>query len=225
MKSIPSKQDVLDWAEINTVLLDMDGTLLDRHFDDYFWQHFVPHTYAEQNDMAFSTAKAELLAKFKGKEGTLDWTDLDYWSQELSLDIPAMKNEIDHLIQIHPYVIEFLEFCRRNGQEIYLITNAHPKTLAIKMEKTALHGHFDQIICSQDIGLAKEMPEFWQRLEAKIPYDKGKTLLADDTEAVLDSAAEFGINKLVYVARPSSSAPIIASNKYRSITYFKELMD
>jgi len=124
--------------------------------------------------MAFSTAKAELLAKFKGKEGTLDWTDLDYWSQELSLDIPAMKNEIDHLIQIHPYVIEFLEFCRRNGQEIYLITNAHPKTLAIKMEKTALHGHFDQIICSQDIGLAKEMPEFWQRLEAKIPTIKAR---------------------------------------------------
>ncbi len=27
---------------IKYVLLDMDGTLLDKYFDDYFWEHLVP---------------------------------------------------------------------------------------------------------------------------------------------------------------------------------------
>ena len=28
----------MNWPTIKTVLLDMDGTLLDKHFDDYFWE-------------------------------------------------------------------------------------------------------------------------------------------------------------------------------------------
>jgi 5'-nucleotidase len=31
-----------DWREIDTVLLDMDGTLLDLEFDSHFWLSLVP---------------------------------------------------------------------------------------------------------------------------------------------------------------------------------------
>ena len=30
------------WQEVDTVLLDMDGTRLDLAFDNYFWQTLVP---------------------------------------------------------------------------------------------------------------------------------------------------------------------------------------
>ena len=43
---------VLDWDSIDTVLLDMDGTLLDLHFDNHFWLEFVPHKYAELKGIA-----------------------------------------------------------------------------------------------------------------------------------------------------------------------------
>jgi putative hydrolase of the HAD superfamily len=202
----------------------MDGTLLDKHFDDYFWETLVPETYAQKRNLGINEARQELLGRFKSREGTLAWTDLDFWSEELDLDIPALKMQIDHLIAVHPYVIEFLEYCRMKKKIVCLITNAHGKTLDIKMAKTSLRGHFDKIICSQQIGVAKEEAIFWDKLQAEIAYDSAKTLLADDTEAVLRSAGQAGINYLVYVAKPSSKSPYSGSANYHSITYFKELI-
>jgi len=142
----------LDWQSLETIFLDMDGTLLDRHFDDYFWEKFVPKCYATKYHLPVEEAQAVLLKKYKAIEKTLDWTDLDYWSDALGLDIPTLKLKIRHLIQIHPFVIAFLSFCRKNHKNLYLVTNAHSKTLQIKMARTAIGKYFDRIICSQEIG-------------------------------------------------------------------------
>jgi len=214
----------VDWRTVDTVLLDMDGTLLDRHFDDYFWEHFVPEVYAAKNDVTVELARRELLATYKKTEGTLAWTDLDYWSQELGLDIPALKIKIEHLIDVHPYVIDFLKFCRAIGKKIHLVTNAHSKTLEIKMRKTAIGEHFDRIVCAEEVGMAKEDPVFWQRLEKLLDFEPKRTLLADDTEKVLLSARQYGMGVLIYVARPSSTGPIRYSRDFPSIVYFKELI-
>ena len=219
-----TKTPLLDWQAIDTVLLDMDGTLLDRHFDDYFWEHYVPEHYALEHDLSIEEARQELLARYKGREGTLAWTDLDFWSNELGLDIPALKMKINHLIGVHPHVIAFLKFCREAGKKIYLVTNAHSKTLAIKMEKTALAGYFDRIICAEEVGMAKEDPLFWQGLEAMLGYEKTRTLLADDTEKVLVSARIYGMGVLIFVARPSSRKPVVRSENFPSVVHFKELI-
>ena len=214
----------LDWSAIDTVMLDMDGTLLDRHFDDFFWEQHLPAVYAERNGLSLAGAKERLLASYKGQEGTLAWTDLDYWSAELGLDIPSLKIEIEHLIQVHPHVVDFLEYCRREGKRIWLVTNAHSKTLAIKMAKTALRDHFDRIVCAEEVGLAKEDPLFWHRLAALLPYERERTLLADDTEKVLLSAREYGIGYLLQVAKPSSQTPVAYSLSFPAIDNFLELL-
>jgi putative hydrolase of the HAD superfamily len=165
------------------------------------------------------------MGKYKSREGTLDWTDIDYWSSELQLNLAGMKEKMNHLIQVHPYVIDFLEFCRQKNKQIHLVTNAHSKTLAIKMAKTEIESHFDQIICSEDIGLPKEEPAFWERLADKTGYRKELSLLADDNEAVLASAATYGIQHLVFVAKSSSMRPVVYSANYPSIIFFKELME
>ena len=66
------------WNDIDTVMFDMDGTLLDLHFDNYFWQHLLPLTYAEQNRIAHDEAIACVTAKFERVYGTLDWYCLYY---------------------------------------------------------------------------------------------------------------------------------------------------
>jgi HAD superfamily hydrolase (TIGR01509 family) len=212
------------WNEIDTVMLDMDGTLLDKHFDDYFWEVYVPEHYSLLHDISVEEAREQLITRYQAVENTLDWTDLEYWSHELGLDIPELKMRVNHLIGVHPYVVEFLEFCLTVGKKLYLITNAHSRTLSIKLEKTSIGPWFDRVICAEEVGFAKEEPEFWGRLEGILGYDPKRTLLADDTEKVLRSAEEYGLGYLIYVARSSSRQPVRYSEKYPSIDYFKELI-
>jgi len=216
---------LVDWEAIDTVLLDMDGTLLDKHFDDYFWEELVPERFAELNNIPVQEARSLLLDLYRSREGTLEWTDLDYWSRRLNLDIPGLKNEVDHLIAVHPYVPDFLKFCRRKEKRVILVTNAHSKTLAIKMAKTGLDRFFDAIVCAEEVGTAKEDPGFWPSLQQLLHFTPSRTMLADDNEKVLDSAASFGFGSLIFVARPSSRQPVKRSHKYPSIVYFSELME
>ncbi len=212
------------WEEIDYVLLDMDGTLLDKYFDDYFWERYVPEVYATINGLSAEEARMQLLSRYRQVEATLQWTDLDYWSEQLGLDIPELKCRIDHLIQIHPHVVDFLKFIDRGQKQIHLVTNAHSKTLAIKLRKTRIGPYFTGIICSEVVGEAKEQPLFWERLEKIIGFDKSRTMLADDTAMVLSAAREYGIAHLVHIARPSSRKPASYSLEFPSIASFDELI-
>jgi len=213
-----------DWNLIDTVLLDMDGTLLDKYFDDHFWEEYVPACFAQKNRIAKQEAKENLMGRYLSIQGTLDWFDVDFWSKELDLDIPSLKRQVQHLIAVHPDVIPFLERLGTLEKGVYLVTNAHGKTLDLKMERTNLAHRFDGIITSHEIGIPKENPAFWEHLEKVFPFDPERTLLADDTEEVLFSAARYGIRYLVFIAGSSSAKPPRDSDSFYSIKYFGEIM-
>jgi len=217
-------QPTFSWQQIETVLLDMDGTLLDKHFDDYFWEQYVPEHYSLLHNIDIDEARKQLLGHYRQVENTLAWTDLDHWSEVLGLDIPDLKIRVEQLIAVHPYVLEFLKFVKDSGKQLFLVTNAHPKTLAIKLKKTTIGPWFKQIICADEIGLAKENPIFWEKLEKKLNFSAATCLLADDTEKVLHSGRAYGLKHLVFVARSSSKKPSKYSNHFPSIEYFNELI-
>ena len=214
----------LDWNTIDTVLLDMDGTLLDLNFDNHFWKEFVPLKYAELHGLPLPVAKAELEPRFKQMEGRLEWYCLDYWSRELSLDIVGLKAEISGLIRVLPHVIEFLEKIRQTPKTVLLVTNAHRGSLGLKMEKTCLHTFFDGIVSSHDFGVPKENPEFWRMLTRQHVYEPAKTLLIDDSLPVLHSARQFGIGHLLSVSKADSQLPKKIIHDFPAIEDFRELM-
>lgn len=214
----------LDWSQIDSVFLDMDGTLLDLHFDNYFWLEHVPLRYAQANDINIEEAKKELLPRYRQAEGTIEWYCIDYWSNELGLDIALLKEEIDHLIAVHPHVTDFLDAVRRSNKRVVLVTNAHGKSLALKMNRTQLGGHFDQLICSHDFGLPKEQPDFWRQLQAKEPFNKSRTLLVDDSLSVLRSAEQYGIKYLCAIYKPDSKEPAREILEFSAIHNFLEIM-
>ncbi|MGD8559568.1 MAG: GMP/IMP nucleotidase [Gammaproteobacteria bacterium] len=214
----------LDWKNIDTVLLDMDGTLLDLNFDNQFWLEHVPLRYAELHNINLEEAKKQLYPKFRNVEGSLDWYCVDFWSSELGLDIAKLKKEIDHLIAVHPYVVDFLEAVKASGRRMLMVTNAHVKSLEIKMELTQLAGHFDHIVVSHDFGCAKESLEFWKKLKTVEAYDEARTLLVDDSLPVLRSAQQYGIAHLLAVRKPDTQREEKHVGEFQAIYHFEEVM-
>lgn len=214
----------IHWNEIDTVLLDMDGTLLDRHFDDHFWLDHVPARWAALNNTDLKHAQTHLYALFRSQENTLNWTDLDYWSEQLNMDIPVLKREVEHLIAVHPYVIEFLLFLKQERKAVWLVTNAHSKTLDLKMKKTQIGPYFDGIVSAHQVGLPKEDGRFWHALQDTVSYDPERTLLGEDSETNLATAAGYKIRYLIYVGRYSSTVTPQVSQRYATINYFNQLI-
>jgi putative hydrolase of the HAD superfamily len=214
----------LDWAAIDTVLLDMDGTLLDLHFDNHFWQSHVPLRYAEARSLPAAVAREELMARYHARAGTLEWYSVDFWETELELDIMALKEEVAHLIAVHPSVVEFLAAARASGRRIVLATNAHHKSVTLKMAKTGLRPRFDAIVTSHELGVAKEDVGFWRKLAEIEPFEPGRTLLVDDSLPVLDSARAFGIAHLRAIRLPDTRQPEKATGDYPALTSFAEIL-
>ncbi len=215
---------MIDWSAIDTVLLDMDGTLLDLHFDNFFWQEHVPLRYAQLNALEEAQSLADLMQRFDAEQGSLRWYSLDYWSEQLQMDLPALKRELAHMVRARPFVEHFLQRLHASHRQVYLVTNAHPKTLAIKMEAVDLSPWFDEVVVSHDLDVPKEDLRFWQLLQERHPFDPQRTLLIDDTETVLQAAHEYGIAHLLTLLQPDSSLQKRLDTTFPGIHHFDEIM-
>lgn len=183
----------MNWNQIDTVLLDMDGTLLDLHFDYHFWMESVPEAYAHQNHLSIKQAKEQIHQQIHSQTGTLNWYCLDYWSETLNLNIAELKREFKDQIKVHPEVIDFLAALRQHGKTVVMVTNAHRDSLAIKLEMTEIGQYFDHLISAHDFGIPKEDIRIWSEIQHVKPYDPERTLLIDDNLHALQTAKEYGI--------------------------------
>ena len=215
---------MFDWKAIDTVLLDMDGTLLDLHFDNHFWLEFVPLRYAEANALPLAQAREELLGRYQDIQGTLEWYCVDHWTRELGLDIALLKEEVDHLISVHPHVTDFLDLLAKAGKRRVLVTNAHQKSLQLKMRKTRLGDRLDRVVCAHDIGSPKEDQTFWIELQELETFDPKRTLFVDDSLAVLRSAHRYGIRNLLAILLPDTRQALREVTEFPAVPGFSALL-
>jgi len=213
-----------DWDLYDTVLLDMDGTLLDLRFDNFFWQELIPARYADLHGMPHAEAVAVLEPRFAAARGRLEWYCIDHWSRELGLDIAALKREAEDHIDFLPDVPEFLAAVRQLQKRVVLVTNAHQQTLAIKLQRTRLDQYLDAIYSSHDLGLPKEDRLFWERLRGLEPFDPARTLLVDDSLPVLRSAHDYGLARVIAILRPDSSRPPAVAGEFHGVHSVTELL-
>jgi putative hydrolase of the HAD superfamily len=198
---------VVDWDAIDTVLVDMDGTLLDLAFDNFFWRELVPRRYAERNGMSVQAAEEALGPRFAAKVGTLDWYCLDHWTRDLGMDLRALKREHREHIRFLPGAQAFLAAVRARGKSVSIVTNAHRDTFAVKVEHTGLDKLVDGVVCSHDFAAPKESAAFWLALERHAPFDSTRTLLIEDSLAVLVAARAHGVRHTIAIRRPDSREP------------------
>jgi putative hydrolase of the HAD superfamily len=215
----------LDWAGIDSVLLDMDGTLLDLHFDNHFWLEHLPQRYAEHHGISREQADAELLPLFRDNAGQLNWYCLDFWSRELKLPVRDLKREVAHLIALRPDADTFLAALRGAGKRVALITNAHRDSLSLKLERVELAPWFDRLISSHDYGFPKEDQQFWQALHADFGFEPARSLFIDDSLPILRSARAFGVGHLLAVRQPDSRQGAKDTAEFAAVEDYRALIE
>jgi putative hydrolase of the HAD superfamily len=215
----------LPWSDIDTLLLDMDGTLLDLAFDNFFWLELVPREYARIAGIPVEAACAEVSARYAPVVGTLPWYCLDHWTGEFGLDLAALKRAHRHRIRYLPQAENFLAFARRLGKRLILVTNAHRVTLAIKAEQTGVDGWMDAVVSSHDYGIEKERAGFWCQLEDEHAVRPASALLIEDSLAVLHTARAYGIAHTIAISRPDSSAGQREIEGFTAVPGVAELVD
>lgn len=215
---------MVNWSAIDTVLLDMDGTLLDLSFDNYFWLEYLPTRYAQHHACDLASAQQYLNDLSASLHGTLNWYCLDYWSAQISMDVEALKTEVKHLIRFRPGTVEFLAYLQAQRKKAIMVTNAHPKALELKLLASGLGKHMQVCFSSHSFQLAKENSGFWERLGRHAQLDYSRCLFIDDSLSVLRCAQAEGISNLLHVLQPDSTQAVRPRSEFPGLLDFRELM-
>jgi 5'-nucleotidase len=215
------------WDHIDTVLLDLDGTLLDLGWDNGFWLDFIPSVYAAAQAISLEQARASLAPRFRACEGTMSWYCIDYWSRELGLNVEALKRTQAASIAWLPGAQQFLRRLRALGKRLVLLTNSHPQVLRIKDEQTGVIGYLDAAFSSHVFQAPKESAEFWEAVRKVEPFDPERSLFVDDSPPVLRAAHTAGIRWIRGVRRVSASQayPGRAATDYGDIPVVESVSD
>ena len=214
----------LAWSTIDTVLLDMDGTLLDLHYDNHFWLEHLPQRYAQLHGISVAMAQLELEPLFRENAGKLNWYCLDFWTRELNIPVRELKLETAELIALRPDADTFLAALKRAGKQVIMITNAHRDSLSLKLERIELAPYFERLISSHDYGYPKESPQFWDALQADIGFDPTRCLFIDDTLPILRSARAYGVQHLLVVREPDSRKGAKDTEEFDAVDDYRELI-
>ena len=211
-------------AECETLMLDMDGTVLDLAYDNYVWKELVPEHYAKATGITVDDARSRLFAKYRAIQGDIQWYCLDHWSERLGLDVLGLHRDVNHRIDYLPGAQGFLQTLREHHVRVLLVTNSHPDTLALKHEVTGLVEYFDAIYSSHQFGFAKERQEFWHALAEEEDFRAESTLFVDDNRTVLQSADTYGFEMLVEISHPDTSEPV-RETAYAGVRGVADLLD
>lgn len=212
---------MIDWHAVDTILLDMDGTLIDLQFEWVLWHELLPRRFAAANGLSFKTASEQL---FDDPPSGLELYSIPNWSSITGLDVVELHRVLIPLLRYLPNVEKFLETLRHQRFRTVIVTNAHSSSFILKNEVLDLSERVDAWHSSEHIGLPKEDPEFWIRLAKIEPFDPARTLFIDDTQKVLDSAKTAGIAQLLTVAQPDMTRPIRTHLAYPAIQDFRTLL-
>ena len=208
----------------DTLMLDMDGTILDLAFDNYVWLGLVPRRYAAANNMTHEEARATLLEKYRSVQGDLSWYCLDHWNDRLGIDVVKIHHDVTYRIAYLPGALDFLRKLRELDKRVLLVTNSHPDTLELKDAVTGLGDYFDGIHSSHAYGHAKESQSFWRALQDDVDFDVSTTLFVDDSQPVLKSAQDYGVKMLVTVTRPATTEPARQGSDFRGVERVADML-
>ena len=203
----------IDWRSIDDVLLDMDGTLLDLHYDATFWLNNVHSIVANLTGEPEHVIQERFHRELKKHEGTLAWYCTDYWADFFGIDLIEAKQQLAHLIRFRPHAEQFLNVLNSLPLRTLIATNAHPDVIQLKLNVVPLEDMVDGIVSSHQYGVAKEHPDFWRALFDEYAINPDRALFMDDSSKVLDAADRAGVREVIEIRHPNLSEPPRSTGK------------
>jgi len=207
-----TRNKILNQCE--TLMLDMDGTVLDLSYDSHIWLKIIPEKLAEKRDIPITSAISFMNEHVIRMKNTLEWYCIDNWSKLLDIDVLEIHRAEKERIRYLPGAKSFLQEISNTSIRVILVSNSHRDTLNLKLKETDLDDYFEAIYLSHDFVYPKENPLFWKELMTKESFKKNKTVFVDDNQSVLESASIFGIKSLIQILNPDSQQPGLKSSGF-----------
>ena len=213
---------ICSWNDIKTVLLDVDGTLLDLHFDNSVWDNSLPEAFARKHNLSLSESRSNLYQHMRKVRGKIEFYSFDYWASFTKIDIERLHELQQEKIAFRKDAEWFLS--KISGKKAtFIATNADRKSFGIKDTKLGLTSKVKGVFSSQDFQSPKEEQAFWSAVQNATGFEGSTTLMIDDNEKVLEAAASYGIEHLRFVETPDSQKGTRHSSKFIGINNFVEL--
>ena len=213
----------VSWDDIDTVLLDMDGTLLDLNYDNHVWNQLVPEAFSRHRGIPIAQASSILLEHMQQIRGSIEFYRFEYWTEFTGIDLIAAHRLATELVAYRPGALEFLRWVRSTHRRCLIATNADFDSIRIKEEFADIGQEVDAVVSSHQFGAPKEHPRFWQALHAEHPFEPARTLFIDDNVPVLEAAALAGIGHLLAVSQPDSEVPARTDLPFEAFNHFAQI--
>ena len=94
----------------------------------------------------------------------------------------------------------------------------------MKLKHTGLDAHLDLLLSTHTFGYPKEDQRLWRAVAEETGLDARKTLFVDDSEAILDAAAQFGIRYCLGVTNPDSGLAEKQYTRHPGVNDYRRLI-
>lgn len=181
---------------IRYLSFDLQGTLSDSRFSDYYWMEIIPKKYAEKFHVSIDDAKEILKNKFKeyGVYHILYYDD-KYWEQYLDF---STKIELERSLvkpRINQELYDFISKIKLPKIIISTTTN-----LFINFELQEKINTFDKIYsCVDSFKIGGKTKEVYEKICQELNSNPSEILhVGDNKKMDIDHAKEAGINTILF---------------------------
>jgi pyrophosphatase PpaX len=160
---------------IQTILFDLDGTILDSN--ELIYASF-DHTFKQYN---YSFTREEIL-NFNGPPLLESFSKIDPDRAEMMIETYREHNHAKHneYVKLFPNVIETIETLKNNHFKIGIVTAKMRTSVDLGLALTGLDRFFETIITIDDVVHPKPHPESVIKAMAELKGDIDSTLMIGD---------------------------------------------
>jgi len=124
------------------------------------------------------------------------------------LDLAGLFSIVKESLNIIPNTLLALEQAKKNGFDLYCLSNMSPENYLYVKQKYVFFDYFHGIVVSGMENTVKPEKEIYQILLQRFSLNPGETLFIDDREENTRTAADLGISTITFSASPECYSEI-----------------